>query len=76
MPTKVATPYHPPTPPKAPVVNAGQFKNSREQEKELLAKKMESIEYNPFGKGGSGAPVKHNRGMENRRNSMSMAQKA
>jgi hypothetical protein len=32
------------------------FKSDRELQKELLAKKMEEEQYNPFGKFGSGAP--------------------
>jgi len=45
--------------PKTPPIYPDQFKNPRELQKEMLAKRMESIEYNPFGKVGGGAPNKH-----------------
>ena len=61
MPTQVNPPYQPPPPPKTPIVTADQLKNSRERQKDILAKKMEAIDYNPFGKGGGGAPVKQNK---------------
>jgi len=35
-------------------VNVDQFTNARELQKEMLAKKMETIDYSPFGKGGGG----------------------
>lgn len=45
--------------PKTPPMNLDQFKNPRELQKEILAKKMESIDYNPFGRVGGGAPNKY-----------------
>jgi hypothetical protein len=57
--------------PKTPNLKPEQVKNPREAEKELLARKMESVEYNPFGRGGGGAPVLQQPGMGNRQRSYS-----
>jgi len=71
MPTQINPSYQPPPKPKTPNIKPEQLKNPREQQKELLAKKMESVEYNPFGRGGGGAPVLQQPSMGNRQRSYS-----